>query len=287
MQIEVCAKINWALDITGERPDGYHLMDMLMQPISLTDTVTLEPSDRLCLTVSGTPFIPPDENHLALKAARLLKAHCKGNPGASLHVHKRIPHQAGLGGGSADAAAVLEGLRRLWHLDLSPQAMSDLALRLGADVPFFLTGGLCRVRGIGEKITRLGRGPVWPLLILKPESGLSTRRVFEAWHRQGSEARPDLDHLGRVLLESDSALLPLSPGNVLESVSMDMACEIRTGLQYLEDQGALCRQMSGSGTAVFGVFPSAESRDRALAAAPMPAFACTTCGEAMTVKENL
>ena len=119
MKLNANAKINWSLDITGVREDGYHLMDMLMQPIELADTITLLPADDLTLTTAGTPLLKADERHLALRAARLLKEVTGYPRGASVSVYKRIPVGAGMGGGSADAAAVLFGLTRLWNTGLS------------------------------------------------------------------------------------------------------------------------------------------------------------------------
>ena len=110
MQLKANAKINWSLDITGIRPDGYHLMDMLMQPVDLHDTITLTPAEDLTLATSGTPLLKADERHLAMRAARLLKEYTGCRQGASISVFKRIPVGAGLGGGSSDAAAVLFGL---------------------------------------------------------------------------------------------------------------------------------------------------------------------------------
>ena len=123
MRIQARAKINWTLDITGQREDGYHLMDMLMQPVTLHDIVTIEPAEAVTLTTSGQPLLPPDESHLALRAARALQHHTGCTLGAAIHVEKHIPAGAGMGGGSADAAAVLAGLNLLWHLGLIGEGM--------------------------------------------------------------------------------------------------------------------------------------------------------------------
>ena len=134
MILEACGKINWSLDITGVREDGYHEMDMLMQPVSLSDRIQLIPAPELSLTTSGHPLLRADEKHLALRAARLLKQRTGYAGGAAISVHKRIPVGAGMGGGSADAAGVLFGLNRLWHTGLSPAELESLGLELGADV---------------------------------------------------------------------------------------------------------------------------------------------------------
>ena len=133
MKLEARAKINWTLDITGVRDDGYHLMDMLMQSVTLSDTVTLLPASDLSLVSEGSPRLKADERHLALRAARLLKESTGYPGGAAMTVYKRIPVGAGMGGGSADAAAVLFGLNRLWGTGLSASDLESLSLSLGAD----------------------------------------------------------------------------------------------------------------------------------------------------------
>ena len=163
MRILARAKINWSLDITGRREDGYHLMDMLMQPVTLHDIVTIEKAEEVTLTTSGSLLLPPSEDHLALRAARALQKHTGCSLGASIHVEKHIPVGAGMGGGSADAAAVLHGLNALWQLNLTQQELEAIGLTLGADVPFCLRGGLTRTTGIGEIMQPLPCTRSWPL----------------------------------------------------------------------------------------------------------------------------
>lgn len=140
MLINARAKINWTLDITGRREDGYHLMDMLMQPVTLCDTISLTEAETLTLTCGGTPRLTASEDNLALRAARALRLRTGCTRGAAIHVEKRIPVGAGMGGGSADAAAVLRGLNQLWALNLSQHELEEIGLTLGADVPFCLRG---------------------------------------------------------------------------------------------------------------------------------------------------
>ena len=149
MRIAARGKINWTLDIVGRREDGYHLMDMLMQPVTLEDEVTLGPADSLTLTCGGWPRLTPREDNLALRAARALQEATGCRLGAAIHVEKRVPVGAGMGGGSADAAAVLFGLNRLWETGLSAGELERIGLTLGADVPFCLRGGLTRTTGVG------------------------------------------------------------------------------------------------------------------------------------------
>ena len=176
------AKINWSLNILGVRPNGYHELDMLMQQISLSDELSFEPADALSLTVGDAPG---DESDLVLKAARALAelARQRGmeTSGARICLTKRIPSRAGLGGGSADCAETLKALNRLWNLNFPMETLLELGAKLGADVPFCLTGGLARVSGVGERIEPLRNPPHCALVLITPGGGLSTPEVFRAY----------------------------------------------------------------------------------------------------------
>ncbi len=289
MLLEACAKINWTLDITGVREDGYHLMDMLMQPISLADTVRLSLQEDLTLETSGHPLLRADESHLAMRAARLLKEATGYPGGAALSVHKRIPVGAGLGGGSADAAAVLTGLNQLWQTGLTPSELEALGLRLGADIPFCLRGGLCRARGIGEELEVLGDGPVFPLIVVQPCRGLSTRGVFKFWREQPDVRHPDTDLAARALQEGQLAPLRQALGNVLQPISARLRPPVSHAVRRLLDSGADAALMTGSGSAVFGVFRS-PSRARAafsrVSALWRSAFLCHTQRESCRICES-
>lgn len=257
--LEASAKINWTLDITGVREDGYHLMDMLMQPVSLADDIRLERSEDLILETSGFPKVRADDTNLALRAARVLKDASGYPSGARISVFKRIPVGAGLGGGSADAAAVLAGLNRLWHTGLSQEKLEQLGLSLGADVPFCLRGGLARVTGIGESIRSYPCSRFYWLVLVQPCKGLSTGEVFTAWAESENVFRPDNDRaLEGILSGSPETFAPVL-GNVLQSVSVSMRPEIGEALECLNRSGAVSALMTGSGSAVFGVFSSAAS----------------------------
>lgn len=282
MQIEAHAKINWTLDILGQRPDGYHLMDMLMQPITLCDRITLTPADTFVLTTGGTPLIPPDEHNLALRAARALAAATGYAGGAAIHVEKHIPAGAGLGGGSADAAGVLAGLNALWELHLPQAELEHIGLSLGADVPFCLRGGLARVTGIGEDLADLGTGPDWPLIVIQPCEGLSTGAVFRAYHAADNIDRPATNAAQSALLTGELPALIPALGNALESVSRAMQPAIGEAIDALLASGAAGARMSGSGSAVFGVFAddaAAQAAYNALQTRYERTFLCRTCRE--------
>jgi len=284
MIIDARAKINWSLDITGQRPDGYHLMDMLMQTVTLSDRITLTPAEDITLTTGGWPLLSPDERHLALRAARALQAYTGYAGGAAIHVEKRIPVGAGMGGGSSDAAAVLKGLNYLWETGLTQQQLEEIGLTLGADVPFCLRGGLTRTQGIGEVMQPLSYRKDWELVVIQPCRGLSTGEVFTAYHEQESILHPDTNNAQKALAEGDAALLAQSLGNVLQGVSEEKRPEIGEAIRALTEQGAFVSLMTGSGSAVFGVFESQQAANRAWNALRLRwrrAWRCRTCRESM------
>jgi len=263
MLLKAFAKINWSLDITGTRPDGYHLLDMIMQPISIADDIVLSPAPDLAITTGGYPRCAADSSNLAYRAAELLRNQFKPESGVHISLHKRIPIGAGLGGGSADAAAVLFGLNRLWNLNLSQDILESFGLQIGADVPFCLRGGLARVRGIGEIIESEPCCMDYRLLVLQPCRGLSTRAVYTAWHQLNTPSRPDTENVLKALSDGNPSLLAGSMHNVLEPVSAAQCPEIPEAVEKLLSAGAFAAQMSGSGSAVFGAFRSKEAAEKA------------------------
>ena len=289
MQLEARGKINWSLDITGLREDGYHLMDMLMQPVTLADTVTLTPADDLSLVTGGFPLLKADDRHLAMRAARLLKEYTGYGSGAEIKVFKRIPVGAGMGGGSADAAAVLWGLNRLWKTGLSQDELEKLGLTLGADVPFCLRGGLTRTRGIGEQMENLSCARSFPLIIIQPCRGLSTKEVFQAFHESDCPRHPDTSSAVSALAAGDLPDLRRSLDNVLQPVSIRMRPEIGKALQRLKDSGAEIALMTGSGSAVFGVFRTpVKARAAFSSLAPLwpSVHLARTCSESIVLIDN-
>lgn len=284
MRIKARAKINWTLDILGQREDGYHLMDMLMQSVSLADTITLTPASELTLTTGGYPKLPANEHNLAYRAALALQEAAGCRKGAAIHVEKRIPVGAGMGGGSADAAGVLTGLNQLWETGLTQEQLEAIGLTLGADVPFCLRGGLTRTTGIGEKLVSLPCARCYDLVIIQPCRGLSTRDVFTAYHEKADIPRPATDDAQRALETGDASLLCASLGNVLQSVSQDIRPPIGEAITQLKKRGAITALMTGSGSAVFGVFGSEEAaRDaaRSLRSRWASTFYCRTCQESI------
>ena len=288
MQVEAFAKINWSLDITGVREDGYHLMDMLMQPISLSDEIRLSPAPDLQLSTDGFPRVRADRNNLAYRAADALRQRTGYTGGASIHVFKRIPVGAGLGGGSADAAGVLRGLNLLWKLGLTDAELEEIGLTLGADVPFCLRGGLTRTRGIGEEMENLPVTMNYRLVVVQPCRGLSTGEVFKAWKADPAGDRPDTDAAAEALETGDPERLCRAVGNVLQPVSVQFRPEIGSAIDALTQAGAVRALMTGSGSAVFGIFRSGKDAQEAAAVCAKrwrSVFLCHTQSDSIRIEE--
>ena len=251
------AKLNLFLHVTGRRDDGYHLLQSVFMLVDWCDTlhVELRNDGRLSREDLTTP-LPADD--LILRAARALQAFAAPGLGAHIGVAKSIPAQAGMGGGSSDAATCLLALNRLWGLDLPRAALAQIGLELGADVPFFLGGHHAKVEGIGEQIAPLTL-PSARFAVVKPPEGLDTRLIFAA---------PDLQRATPTAIISgfaaDSGLEVFDFGhNDLQPVAQRLCPAVTDALQWLGDQGMKAR-MTGSGSAVFAVMP----QDTQLARAP-------------------
>ena len=257
MEIQARAKINWTLNVTGQRPDGYHLLDMLMQPIVLCDTLRMETAQGLSLMVEGADTLSAGEDNLVLWAAKALQSAGGISLGASMTLTKRIPMGAGLGGGSADAAAVLRGLNTLWGLHFDLTALCEIGARLGADIPFCLHDAPRRARGIGEILSPI-KSHVFPLILLQPCAALSTKEVFTAYHASPDIVPADTEKALSALEAGDLSALRAWAGNALESASIPLRPEIAQAKDALYQQGAAFAQMTGSGSVVFGAFETPE-----------------------------
>ena len=294
------AKINWTLDILGRRADGYHQMDMLMQSVRLADTLWLEESDRLTLEDAGQGFrteagngeacaapVPFDENNLAVKAARALQKAAGIQKGARMRLRKEIPSGAGMGGGSADAAAALIGLNRLWNLPFSTDELERIGLTVGADVPFLVRGGLLpggghrRKADLPDPCTAGLAGAVAALR--RPEHRRNLFRLRP--HSPGKAGPPPALRAQQALLTGDWAALAASMKNVLEGVSVEKRPELNRALRRLEALGALRAMMTGSGSVVYGLFDSeAAARAALVRLANEKGFRTATCTEARGVE---
>lgn len=257
MEIQARAKINWTLDIVGKRPDGYHLLDSVMQPLALCDTLRLEPAQDLTLSIAGTNALSAGPDNLVLRAAEALRQAAGIENGARITLTKRIPMGAGLGGGSADAAAALRGLCQLWKLSFSLEQLCKLGVHLGADIPFCLHDRPMRAQGIGEQLTPIACSRCFPLVLIQPCAALSTKAVFSAYHQQENVAASDTALVLNGLAHGQ--LSPIAAGirNALEQASIPMCPEIAVARNALLAAGATAAQMTGSGSVVFGAFETA------------------------------
>ncbi len=254
LQLRANAKINLGLRIVGRRSDGYHLLHTLFQEIDFGDEITLDarPDKRLTMEVTGplANKVPAGNDNLCLQAARLLREVSANSTGVHITLHKQVPPGAGLGGGSSDAATVLKGLNDLWQLGLSASELEMLAVRLGADVPFFLRGGLQLGEGIGEVLTPLATSLAYTIVLVLPSFSVDTAWAYEQFAgRQSFPPSPLFDQL----ITRDP--IPWEQfTNDFEEVVFPHHPELADIKQRLYDTGAVYAGLSGSGSAVLGLF---------------------------------
>lgn len=264
MQLRAMAKINLGLDVVRKREDGYHEVRMIMQTIRMFDRVTVyripEPEIRIS---SNLHFLPVNENNIAYKAARMMLESQPVRGGVSISLQKRIPVAAGMAGGSADAAAVLYAMNRIFYMGYTLEELMDFGLRLGADVPYCLMRGTALAEGIGEELTRLPACPQCYVVIAKPAISVSTRFVYENLRLDETTRHPDIYGLADAICRQDLyGMLPYM-GNVLEIVTIPAYPIIREIKERFMENGALISLMSGSGPTVFALFDNYEMALRA------------------------
>ncbi|MGL5207406.1 MAG: 4-(cytidine 5'-diphospho)-2-C-methyl-D-erythritol kinase [Acidaminococcaceae bacterium] len=265
------AKINLGLDIAGKRPDGYHEVNMVMQSIALADEIELLPAEQLSV-VTDQKDIPDGPDNLAWKAAVLLAEKYGNKPNVQISIRKKIFAAAGLAGGSADAAAVLRGLNRLWRLGLSAEELEILAAELGSDVPFCIRGGTAAATGRGEILEPLADMPETWLVLAKPRVAVSTAWVYQNFRNEDVSARPDIKAMKIAIRNSDKQGIIDCMGNVLESVTAKAFPEIEAIKEAMRANGAEISLMSGSGPTVFA-FVESEDRGKQIAAVLRRKFA--------------
>jgi 4-diphosphocytidyl-2-C-methyl-D-erythritol kinase len=264
---KACAKVNLALKITGIREDGYHLLDMVLMEAGLYDTLELEHRERgIC--IEAPEEIPTGMDNTAFRAAAMYFEKTGIRGGAHIRLHKSIPGRAGLGGDSSDAAAVLRLLNRMYYdVKCGKPSLSELhtiAPLVGADVSFFLMGGVQRCKGIGEVLEHIKLASPVHMVILTPNEGLSTPEVYREYDRQPSNTGGDTSLVVEALGMGDIQALCRAMFNDLEAPA-ERLCPILPGIKkLLLEHGAAGAMMSGSGTSVFGIYESeAESREAA------------------------
>lgn len=259
LSLKAPAKINWFLNILAKRPDGYHNIQSLIQCVTLFDELSFEPSDSI--EVVSDSGIPMEENHV-YKAATALKKASGIDKGARITLKKKIPMQAGLGGGSSDAAFALLGLVRLWELDFKKPDLMKIASSLGSDMPFFLQGPSAVATGRGEILSPVKIEKPLDILMLKPADGVETAKAYSMITRYTSPA-PSADELVRVLNSGDFDGMRKLFGNDFEGPVFKLLPELGKLKKSLYENGAVFASLSGSGTALFGVFPNPKSAESA------------------------
>lgn len=249
------AKVNLGLRVVGRREDGYHFLWSVITFFPLYDTLTVTyPAADLHLTCDP-PVTQNPENNLVFQAAQRLQQETGTRQGAKLHLTKKIPHGAGLGGGSSDAATTLLVLNKLWRLDLSRQQLQQIGVQLGADIPVFLEGEAALAEGIGERLTPLPHLATAELVLVNPGIVLATNKVFQAYGNRKKRQETPVAH---TLPQSHTnTILPLLI-NDLEETAMQMVPSIGHIARALQGVGAQATWMSGSGSSLFGVFPDAH-----------------------------
>ena len=258
------AKINLGLDVLGVLPNGYHTLKMIMQTVSLYDTLCFEKTAGTGIELStNLPYLPTDEKNLVYKAITIFKEKYGISEGIRCTVTKRIPVAAGLAGGSGNAAAALKAMDALFDTKLTPEALASDGLALGADVPYCLMGGTALAEGIGEVLTPLPAPPDAKVLIVKPKVSVSTKEVYTSLHLDETTAHPDIDACIDALRTGSLKKLCDNLGNVLEDVTVKLhpcILDIKSKMLDLGADGAL---MSGSGPSVFGLFGDEEKAENA------------------------
>jgi len=244
-------KVNLGLRILGKRPDGYHDLDTVFQELDWGDLLHFEPARSFTFKLTGLSF-DDGGNNICLQAAELFRKASGEVPGVMITLEKKVPPGSGIGGGSADAAAVLKGLNRLAVKPLAHDKLQELAVKLGADVPFFLEGGLQHGQGVGEKLEQLELGFKGVFLLIIPAIHISTKQAFEALKIPLTAPRSSFT-FGRLL---DKATLVRFFENNFESVVFHMHPEIGSLKMELLKQGAFFASLSGSGSTVYGIFDS-------------------------------
>lgn len=265
IRLKARAKINLGLDVTGLRDDGYHEVRMIMQTVSLYDRIIINKTREPGITItSNLSYIPLNENNLMYRAADMLISEFKIDGGVTMDLRKLIPVSAGLAGGSADAAAVLFGMDRLFDLGIGAEGLMKRAVTIGADVPYCIMRGTVLAEGIGEKLTRLLPMPQCSVIIAKPGVNVSTRLVYESLDMNAAVRHPDIDAILDGIRRGSLDNIAANMGNVLETVTIPMHPVIASIKADMKSYGAINAMMSGSGPSVFGIFDDNEAAKRCL-----------------------
>ncbi len=284
------AKLNWTLRVLGRRDDGYHELETIFQTVTLHDALEFSTrTDGSIILNCDAPDIPVDDGNLIVRAAQALRHRYRIKKGAAIRLEKRIPAAGGLGGGSSNAAVALLGLAQLWQLEIEKPQLEEIGARLGADVPFFLTGGTALGTGLGTDIAALADAPRAFLLIATPDVKVSTAEAYKALNA------PALTKVGGDIILSSSRphaqfsdSFPAHLRNDFEPVIFGLYPETMRARDALLDVGARRALLAGSGASVFGLFDNEQAREDAArvlrAETGWRIFECTSLSRAQYLK---
>lgn len=263
VKIKAYAKINLVLDVLRKREDGYHEVEMIMQAISLHDLLTLKPSEGISITATH-PMVPLDKRNLAYQAAELIINKYPKISGVKINIEKQIPIEAGLAGGSTDAAAVILGMNQLFNLNLTQLDMFNIGAILGSDVPFCISGNTSLATGRGEMIEEVSPCPPMWVLLIKPSFGVKTAEVYKKLDLSEVNDHPDVNGYLKALRNADVSYLLNNIGNVLEYSTFKLYPKVRDLKDKIKQMGAVNVLMSGSGPTILALFNS-QNEAQALA----------------------
>lgn len=274
MEVKAYGKINLSLDVIGRRDDGYHLVKMIMQTVDIYDTVTITRDDAAAEAEGGIEIktdsghIPGGPDNLVWRAADVMKRTYGITDPLSIDLVKRIPIAAGMAGGSSDAAAVFRGIRDMYALDVTDERLQQLALPLGADIPYCITGGTQLSEGIGEILTPLPTPPACTLLVVKPDLYVSTGWVYNAFDSipENEVIHPDVDAMIAANARGDLQGICATLGNVLEQQTGAEYPIIGELESFFKEHGADGTLMTGSGPTVFAIYEDDDKAQKAYAA---------------------
>ena len=260
LSLKAYGKINLGLDVLRRREDGYHDVRMIMQTVGIFDRVDLVRKEEPGIEVeTNLYYLPTNENNLVYKAAKLLMDEFQVQEGIQIRLRKFIPVAAGMAGGSSDAAAVLFGVNKMFRLGLTTEQLMERGVKIGADVPYCIMRGTALAEGIGEKLSALPPMVKCPVLIAKPQIGVSTKFVYENLKLDKDTVHPDIDGLIGAIRAKNLEQIAGHMGNVLETVTIPNYPVIAEIKDHMMEHGAVHAMMSGSGPTVFGLFADGDT----------------------------
>ena len=248
MKVQARAKINLALDVVERMDNGYHSLDMIMAPISICDEIEIEIG--ICDEVTCEGMKLPEKNTVS-KMVQVLKELYHLSSNYKISIKKHIPAQAGLGGGSADAAAVCKAILQMEGIEETEENLYEITKQVGADVPFCIHDKWARVKGIGEKIIPIASDWQFNIIVVKPDFGISTANAFSKW-KESRPFHPDVDLVESSVREKNMDLLYQTMANALEPIAFEIEPELNQVKMDMEDAGLVRILMSGSGSSMLG-----------------------------------